>query len=37
MMESLEFLNWGDIIFTFIFFMVLLMVIRFLIKKVSRS
>ncbi len=36
-MESFEFFNWGDIIFTFVFFMVLLIVIRFFIKKGSRS
>lgn len=36
-MESFEFLNWGDMIFTFVFFMVLLIVIRFSVKKRSRS
>lgn len=36
-MESFEFLNWGDIIFTFAFFMVVLIIIRFFIKRGSRS
>ncbi|RLJ87028.1 hypothetical protein DFR62_1826 [Planococcus citreus] len=36
-MESFEFLSWGDMIFTFVFFMVLLIVIRFFVKKRSRS
>lgn len=35
-METMEFINWADVIFTFVFFVVVLLIVRFFVNKIRR-